>query len=261
MILESGQGSAVVQCRACGLVYVNPQPDAAGLAQHYNEEYYRPWLTQQKGVRAKMWQRRLADIEKFRGRGRILDVGCGPGIFLQHAQAAGWQAWGTDISVYAAQYAKEHFNSNVVRGGIEQAGFDENFFDVITFWHSLEHYADPLGELVQAHRVLAPSGKLILAVPNVENYLYTLCYMLCRGKKPRLFSVDIREAHLYHFSNQTLEKLLVKAGFATEAYGLDMGKTRWQERFLEAAALGWYTITGKNIGTTIKVLAHKKCNE
>ena len=97
----------VLECLNCGLVFVDPFPDIAKLAVHYDEDYYRDWISEQKNKRIRMWEGRLKKLEKQRQGGRLLDVGCGDGAFLKLAQERGWGVSGTEHSSYAAKYVGE----------------------------------------------------------------------------------------------------------------------------------------------------------
>ena len=56
----------VVQCKNCGLVYTNPQPDLNSVEDHYVEDYYREWLHKQMGRRIPMWKRRLQELKSYK---------------------------------------------------------------------------------------------------------------------------------------------------------------------------------------------------
>ena len=66
----------VLKCRQCGLVFVDPLPEPAVLAAHYNDIYYSDWMNIKKERRLRMWRKRLGKLEKYVRKGRILDVGC-----------------------------------------------------------------------------------------------------------------------------------------------------------------------------------------
>ncbi len=204
----------IVRCRACGIVYVNPQPTESALKQHYSA----PNLIEQDGwssyfqhqpeqIRA-LWQRRFADVRLWKdGPGtRLLDVGCGYGDFLCEAQRAGWRACGFEFSPAVAKVAREKYGLSVEVGEIFEIGAAENSFDVVTMWHVLEHMRNPLAVLRRVHGFLAPGGVLVIEVPNL-NFLVRKSY-----RYP--LSVTL---HLYHFSPATLSALVGKAGFQVRA--------------------------------------------
>ncbi|MHB9091376.1 MAG: class I SAM-dependent methyltransferase, partial [Chloroflexota bacterium] len=139
---------------------------------------------------------------------RLLDVGCGAGLFLRQAQTAGWQARGIEPSASAVAYARGRFGLEIHLGTLADAPLAGETFDIITLWHVLEHTPDPVATLRQGAGLLAPGGMLLVAVPNFGS-LEALLF----GR--RWYSLDAPR-HLYDFVPATLEALLAKAGLAVE---------------------------------------------
>jgi len=246
------------RCVRCGLIYVNPHPQKANLFEHYDKNYYAPWLKSEIKERRKMWRRRLNKIESFKARGRLLDVGCGTGLFLDEAKNRGWEVFGTEVSKYARDYIRKSFGIEVFHGEFKDNVFDEGFFDVVTFWHVLEHMFDPLGNLIEAYRVLKPGGLIVIAVPNVNNYIFQAAYLCVKFRKLKPFSLNNREVHLYHFSPNTLKKMIEKAGFLPLTFDIDREKIGFASRFLNSIACFIYKISGINLGMAIEAFARKE---
>ena len=72
-------------------------------------------------------------------------------------------------------------------------------------WQALEHVHDPLRVLCEAHRLLVPGGKIVVAVPNMDSLPYRWFGRAWQG-------LDLPR-HLTHFSPRTLHKMLQRAGF------------------------------------------------
>ena len=135
-IVEAGEGnSRVLKCNRCGLVYVYPKPPKRELKRHYNSEYYQDWMDCQKPLRIRMWQKRLEAINSERATGRMLDIGCGEGLFLKIAQDSGWSVEGTEISEFAQKVAAQNIGKEIWPDEVWEAGFDAASFDVVTIWH------------------------------------------------------------------------------------------------------------------------------
>ncbi len=227
----------VLRCQGCGLVYVDPAPAAASLSQHYSRDYYVEWVTSQANKRCHMWASRLEAIARVTPVGRLLDVGCGDGVFLRLAQSNGWQVDGSEISAWAAEHASRNLGRPVFCGEVWDAGFPAGSFDVVTLWHVLEHTPSPLRVLEEVRRVLKPAGQLVVAVPNVDDRIMQVAYRIVKRRKPHLFSVADKELHLYHFSVVSLKRLLDKAGFACVEAGPDFGIVELPKKLINYAAV------------------------
>lgn len=216
---------SVVQCRGCGLQYVNPRPSAAEIARFYPPEFVS-YQFELAGPGASLRQRLVAAITRSAARQRlkvleravplgpgtrVLDVGCGKGVFLYALrQARGCDVTGVDFDAEAVRYGTETLGIRAIRGGAADLARLEPGFDVVTLWHFLEHEFDPLAALRGVHGLLAEGGRLVVEVPNAdsaENAVF--------GRRSYLYDLP---RHLYHFSPDTLGRLLDRAGFEVERF-------------------------------------------
>jgi 2-polyprenyl-3-methyl-5-hydroxy-6-metoxy-1,4-benzoquinol methylase len=138
-----------------------------------------------------------------------LDFGCGDGAFLRRMHARGWRVLGLDLSEAAVRHVRCEPGLRALVGTLPHPDLSPESFDVITMWQSLEHVHRPLEVLQQAYRLLAPGGKLIAAVPNIDSAPF-------RWFGPAWFGLDLPR-HLTHFSAATLRRMLERAGFRVEA--------------------------------------------
>ena len=89
------EGVRVVQCRVCDLVYLNPRNEAEVAARNRTRDlaaHFAPMARRQRAT----FERRLERLAKvFGGPGRLLDVGCAAGAFMEVAGERGgpWRAW------------------------------------------------------------------------------------------------------------------------------------------------------------------------
>ncbi|MBL7196676.1 MAG: class I SAM-dependent methyltransferase [Candidatus Omnitrophica bacterium] len=268
-ILQNDGLFKVVKCKNCGLIYTNPQPEQGRLFEYYDKNSHLLWLEKQSPEEKKSWERRFKKVQKirvkkiqnFKKAGVLLDVGCGCGYFLNEAKSNGWDVHGVDICESAVGYAKNVFGIDVFKGELKNANFPDNFFDVVTFWHILEHTFDPLGNLVQARRILKPNGILVVATPNVRNYIYKIAYMVFKLKLSGIASQAVRKVHLYHFSVNTLKKIIQKAGFTLLRFDINRDSTLLPERILDTFAWILYKILRINIGIALEVYARKPSDQ
>jgi len=245
----------VLQCEVCSLVFVYPIPDRTELEDHYDDRYYCDWINSQKESRIRMWIQRLNGLQRFPSRGKLLDVGCGEGTFLQLAKDGGWQISGTEVSTYAAKYAAKVSGADIFCGELPDAGYPKKSFDVVTMWHVLEHVRDPNGYLKEVHRILKLDGLLVIAVPNRNDLVMQIAYRVIKRRKMKLFSKDEREVHLYHFSARTIKAYLDKTGFEPLRLSPDFGIIEPSKRLINTISVIPYYLARIRIFNAIEIYA------
>jgi len=114
------------------------------------------------------WATRKAVRDKVTHRsGRLLELGCGLGIFLREMMPQ-FECWGMDISSATLEIARKYSSPkiNFIQGDIRNLPFLDSFFDVITNSHTLEHIPDDQKVIEEVYRVLKPKGEFIIWVPG-----------------------------------------------------------------------------------------------
>jgi SAM-dependent methyltransferase len=137
------------------------------------------------------------------GRARLLEIGCGTGVFLNVARQAGWDVAGVEVSAYAADEARRR-GLDVRCAPVEELHLEEGAYDAVALWDAVEHLRDPAGVLRAAARALRPGGVLALSTGDVTS----LCARLT-GPRWHLFTLP---EHLFFFSPAALRRLLGAAG-------------------------------------------------
>jgi SAM-dependent methyltransferase len=99
------------------------------------------------------------------GPGTLLDVGCGRGDLAASWIASGWRVLGVEPSAEAASTARSR-GVDVVGATLADARLEPPPLDAVVFRHSLEHVPDPRKDLLRAHDLLRPGGRLAVIVPN-----------------------------------------------------------------------------------------------
>ncbi|MCJ7580984.1 MAG: class I SAM-dependent methyltransferase [Candidatus Aminicenantes bacterium] len=257
IIQKAEEPYQVVKCLHCGLVYTNPQPALNTIGAHYQETYYRDWIDKQMDRRIRMWKKRLKDVQKLKPSGNILDVGCGIGTFLNLARESGYDVQGTEISEFGSKYVQEKLGIDVFQGDVKDVRFPTHYFDIVTLWHTLEHVPDPSSLLKEINRILKPDGLLVIAVPNVHNFITKILYFLARRRKLKLFSISAKEWHFTHFSSRTLSAMLKKTEFEITKTELDLSQIEPSKKTIDCLARIVHTVTGKNFGEALKIYASK----
>ena len=201
----------LVRCSDCNLVFLNPQPPEEEMANYYPPAYFgtEKILSDPEPLRETAYEQNKMDKILKSGvlpdKGKILDVGCGKGEFLANMKEKGWEDYGVEAAAVAAVYAQEKMGVNVLNCRLDEANFTDLYFDVVTFWHALEHLHDPSAVLAAVNRILKPGGHLLIALPNFRS-------LQARIMKSDWYHLDIPR-HIFHFTPQTITQLLVKTGF------------------------------------------------
>jgi SAM-dependent methyltransferase len=210
---------ALIRCGQCGLVYQSPRPTPASIGVFYPPDYapFRPAVEDEplalmRWMRRRKLQKRRQLVETYAegSGGRVLDVGCSTGLFLNEMRQGGWEAQGVELTPSAAAYARERFDLEVFEGMLEDAPFEAGSFDAITFWDVLEHVFSPRKTLARSHALLAPGGTLAINIPNWK--------AMERGLFGRYWAGYDPPRHLYVFPHETLERYLREAGFEPLAW-------------------------------------------
>jgi len=234
----------IVRCRSCSLVYTNPRPVSQQILNGYAEAVDADYATEDssRSINAHM---SLHTLRKFSASGRLLDVGCATGYFLNAARL-GFETYGLEPSHWAAAYAQQNLQLNVQQGSLETQAFTNGFFDVVTMIDVIEHFMDPLAALQTVHRLLKTDGLLYLVTPNI----HSVSARLLRGKW-----WGLRPAHLYYFSPETLTAMLDKVGFEVvlrRSYGRIFTYGYWLSRLRNYPWLVRATVGGVVNGLSIK---------
>lgn len=143
-------------------------------------------------------------IPFYIGDRRILDIGCGTGGYIKILKALGWEVQGVEPNEKVASNIKRS-GFNVACGSFEQIDYPENYFDVITMWHVLEHLHDPNGVLLKIKRILKEDGIVLFGVPNYSS----LDRQIFKGQWNG-FEIPL---HLNHFTPVSILNMAKSAGF------------------------------------------------
>jgi SAM-dependent methyltransferase len=204
------------RCASCGLGVTMPKPTAKELEDCYAGDYAYGAHTIIEAE--KRWRsRRLLDFAGVEG-GRVLDVGCMFGYLLDEAKARGAETWGVELADMPAGVASSN-GHHVVAGMIEdlRAKHPDARFDAVFAQHVLEHVPEPKSFLDTAREMLSSSGKLVLAVPNVD--------ARARSLAKRSWGWYQVPVHVYHYGETSLRRLLEQNGFRVLKTGKRGGDT------------------------------------
>jgi 2-polyprenyl-3-methyl-5-hydroxy-6-metoxy-1,4-benzoquinol methylase len=182
----------------------------------YQQEYFYLSGGEQAIAHTRQYQfdRQLNTIGKLLHRkGRLLDVGCGDGAFLAFAQKEGWEVTGTDIRLSKQAL---RLSCRLVEGRIGQVNLDLGSFEAIRFNHVLEHTQNPLLELRNSRKLVAPGGIIYISVPNLAGISSVVKSFQSRFHlKAHRWRHYAAIHHLWYFTPASLKTLVKKAGLRT----------------------------------------------
>ena len=219
----------LVRCRHCGLTRTEPQPHPDTLLALYGERRRTPPAV--KMVRRAFTRMFAARAVRGLGAGgRVLDIGCGDGALLVSLAARGFTGVGTELP---GRYPRRPGTPGItISEGTDVADLHlaAGSCRLVVARHALEHLRDPAAALREARRILDPSGRLVVAVPNLASWQ-------SRRAGAHWFHLDVPR-HLVHFTPATLRALVRGAGFTIERttqLSFEHGPYGWLQSLLNVA--------------------------
>lgn len=156
----------------------------------------RPWY---------FFARRLVERTGLKS-GKVLDVGCGTGEFIEQLKEVGFDVQGLDGEPGQVEYLTR-LGIDVQLADLERTlPLKDASFDIVTCLEVIEHISRAEQLLKEISRILIPNGYLVLSTPNFCCWQNRLRYL--RGKPP------VNEGiHLRFFTPSTLEETIKTSGF------------------------------------------------
>ena len=236
----------MMRCPRCRLVWLNPRPVPADLGVLYRDysshgpihpprRSGRLVVLIQRSCLDILWGYRLSNpegVHEFAGRlpyifpflrdrigsqvmwlrsqagKELLDVGCGDGGFMAAMRDLGWKVTGVEPDPEAARKARFDRGLDVRQATLDQAGFPEGRFDVVTIGNVLEHVPDGLALLREGRRLLKPGGRMVVLTPNPESLGHRIFGRHWLGLEP--------PRHFVLYPPGTLRRMAGQAGFRVE---------------------------------------------
>jgi SAM-dependent methyltransferase len=133
---------------------------------------YSTWYEGETYSAAAFRRRRELTLEVLRNvsPGKVLDIGCGPGVLIEGLLAQGHEVWGVDLAPAMIQQCCATFGgeprAHFGVGKIEALDFADGFFDAITCLGVVEYLDDDRAALRELRRVLRPGGLAVITCPH-----------------------------------------------------------------------------------------------
>lgn len=199
----------IVKCRNCEFIFLNPRPSQDKFLNFYPTDFH-------KNDRSLLYKiiepcftlslkNTIRTLKKYKEQGKLLDIGCGNGSFILAMQKQGHDVWGVELNPEAQKYIPLSLKGRIFFKELQECGFPDKTFDIITMFHSLEHVAD-LGSLFkEVRRIIKEKGIFYICVPNTD-------FFESRFFGSYYYNLEVPR-HFYFFNQKTLSKLLLKNGF------------------------------------------------
>jgi len=205
----------VVICSECGLVFLNPQHDEEDYKRFYSDLNVTAIDTKsvlrqvahdpgREEVRDFLF--RVLRNEGAASSGRLLDIGCGYGVFLSLLKHTGWKLEGLEPGSVSVAFARRELGLEVHEWVLNDNTLPRESFDVVTMLAVIEHVNDPLATIKKIAELIRPGGYLLLTTPSIKQQV------LSRG-----IGNYYKFVHTYYFSETTLSSIMKQAGFEITA--------------------------------------------
>jgi SAM-dependent methyltransferase len=217
-VLVASPRRKLLKCHACGVTFLDPQPDAREITNHLTHHY----ITEDAHVdvnfgklRQAVLSRVAAQILKRRSSGRILDVGCAGGFFLsRYFSGRGWERFGVEPSEFAAAKAAQK-GLAMYRGQLLDVELPRTFFDVVTIFDTLSYFREPRKELRLLCRAMRTGGLLVIEQPFSTTHVWRHATPLGRllGGAPMSL---LENGQNFLYQARTMRLLLRESGFEVD---------------------------------------------
>jgi SAM-dependent methyltransferase len=227
----AAQFHRIVRCKRCGLMYANPQEKVdceVVKTPEYPKVFDIVWskrFFRKQHVQLPDYLEVLKAVNRLAPRrGKLLEIGCHCGIFLNEIREDGWDVTGLEPDIGVANYARDNYRLNVIDGILPQPALAPGTFDAIVMLHVIEHMPDPLSSLREIRKLLKPGGILAVETPRFDSLSFKIL-----GRRER--NMAVHDGHIYFFTVATLRRMLEKNGFRAVQSNL-VGRTLTVDRFL-----------------------------
>lgn len=221
---KSGISVSILRCKSCGLIFSNPRPEPARFEDHYGVSPESYWTPEQLHVDPRTREEIVYWLKFFTkgvAKPKVLDVGTGTGKWMKVFEAEGSDVYGLEPSPTFAEFAirSNHISPDKLQQcPVEEAKYEDNFFDYISYGAVLEHLYQPSECIERSMKWLKPGGILRIEVPNARWLtagIYNLYYRMIFTEFVTNLSPMHAPYHLYEFTPKSFELNGVKTGYST----------------------------------------------
>jgi 2-polyprenyl-3-methyl-5-hydroxy-6-metoxy-1,4-benzoquinol methylase len=212
IMFEAGvaQSKRIVRCSQCSLMYASPRRiqgivrDDGDIGAVYGGRAEQ--MIEKQRCQVADYNVTLTLLNELHpDRGRMLEVGSSFGYHLAEFKKHGWMVEGIDPARSACEYSQTKLGVPARQTTLEESGYENESFDVVTMNHVIEHVPDPKACIEELRRIIRRGGHLVLETPTFDSLMFKIF-----RRRERSLSC---EGHIYFFTPDTLRALYEQAGF------------------------------------------------
>ena len=219
--MVSQESFHVVTCSSCQLQRTSPRPEL--IAAYYESDDYLSHSSDAEGLFAKLYgalrlwaaSKKVNFLEKQMAisgrRARLMDVGCGIGVFLEKAKSKEFDVFGVELSDLARKQAEKRLNQPIFTN-LDDVVLGQTLtspLDGVSLFHVLEHLPDPAESLRKLHDITTDDAVIVLGLPNPESW-----DAKHYGSHWAPWDVPI---HFWHFTKGNIKELASRNGWSLDS--------------------------------------------
>lgn len=199
----------IVKCPSCQIIYVDEKLTQEQISTYY-EVANDPLYFAEQEARRMTFQKYLKKLRSlFPKKGRLLDVGTNTGLFVKIAMNDGWDAVGLEPNKWGVNYARKEYGLTLINKPFESGTFKKESFDVVTMWDVIEHFTNPVWEMVKVFGIIKPGGVFAFSTVDPDSLLAKTM-----GSKWPWYM----EMHKVFFDKAAADSYLKRVGFRTVTF-------------------------------------------
>ncbi len=161
------------ECNKCGLIFISKIPK--NLGDYYRDDYYEIPSKSRLIKTSNKIEYQVEMIRKIVPSGKLLDVGSAFGVFVYKAKNLGFDVSSIEMNELCCKYLSNRIGVKVFQGDKPENIIPTlGHYDVITFWHNIEHLSEPWKVLEEATKKINPGGVILIATPNPRSFSFRL---------------------------------------------------------------------------------------
>ena len=255
-----GKSTNIQKCRNCELIFSNPLPIPKNFDDHYGVDPKAYWPDSYFQFDESYFNIELIELKSILDYEshtcRALDIGVGIGKCMLAMENKSIESWGIEPSPTFFKMAIEKMNispDRIKNIGIDEAEYEESFFDFITFGAVLEHLTNPSESINHAMKWLKKGGVMHIEVPNSNWFVSRMGNFYHSIFNPG-FASNLSPMHppyhLYEFSHKTFQVHGEKNGYQVAKHSYHVCTT-YLPKILDTVAVPYMEATNSGMQLVI----------